>query len=51
MTNEKKETKFRISGYVSVEVYEKLIAKQNKERMRTGKKPTIGEIVELLLKD
>lgn len=51
MTTENKDTKFRISGYVSVEIYEKLVAKQNEERIKTGKKPTMGQIIEQLLKD
>lgn len=48
---EQKEQKYRVSGYVSQEIYEKLVNIQTKEKFETGKKPTMGQVIEKLLKD
>ena len=45
-----KEQKFRVSGYVNEEVYQKILDFQFAEQKRNGKKPTMGEVLELLIK-
>lgn len=49
MEEQKSEQKYRVSGYVSEKIYEKLIDMQTKERIETGKKPTMGEVIEKLV--
>lgn len=51
MTEENKENRMRVSGFVSEEAYNKLLTIQSAQKYQTGKKPTMGEVIEKIVKN
>lgn len=51
MEEDNKEVKYRVGAYVSRETWEKIIKIQTDEKIKTGKKPSQGQILDKIIKE
>lgn len=51
MPEKKEEQRYRVSGFVREEIYERLLAIQMEERKKKGRKPTMGEVIEMVVEE
>lgn len=51
MEDENKDIKYRVGAYVSRETWEKIIKIQTDEKIKTGKKPSQGQVLDKIIKN